>query len=120
MSPPSLLALNDLAESDCALHGLRIKGEEETTEHMRLDFALKATLKVKGLGYGGCNCVKVRHKRYGHYAVAVYSRRGTGDWSDEASVPVSLWKRDGEPFRARSAVDRGFSQTAQAEKPAPP
>jgi hypothetical protein len=55
---------------------LGIVGEADTTVYTRPDF----TLKVEGLGSGGCNCVKVRHKRYGHYAVAVYSRRGTGDW----------------------------------------
>lgn len=55
---------------------LGVVGEEDTTVYTRPDF----TLKVEGLGSGGCNCVKVRHKRYGHYAVAVYSRRGTGDW----------------------------------------
>jgi hypothetical protein len=28
----------------------------------------------------GCQCVKVRYKKFGHYAVAIYSKRGTGDW----------------------------------------
>lgn len=53
---------------------LRIVGEEDATEHTRPEFTLKTE---QG---DGCHCVKVRFKKYGHYAVAVYSRRGAGDW----------------------------------------
>jgi hypothetical protein len=55
---------------------LGIVGEEAATEYTRPSF----TLKLEGVGPAGCNCVKLRHKKYGHYAVAIYSKRGTGDW----------------------------------------
>ncbi|MCB1277020.1 MAG: hypothetical protein KDL09_10615, partial [Prosthecobacter sp.] len=46
---------------------LRIVGEEDATEHTRPEFTLKTE---QG---DGCHCVKIRFKKYGHYAVAVYS-----------------------------------------------
>ncbi len=55
---------------------LGIVGAEATTDALHPTF----TLKAEGAGSGGCNCVKIRHVRYGHYAVAVYSKRGTGDF----------------------------------------
>lgn len=53
---------------------LGILGEEDTAEHLFPEFTLKAE---QG---SGCQCVKVRFKKFGHYAVAIYSRRGGGDW----------------------------------------
>jgi hypothetical protein len=53
---------------------LGIVGEEDTVEHNRPEFTLKTEAG------DGCHCVKVRHKKFGHYAVAVYSKRGTGGW----------------------------------------
>jgi hypothetical protein len=55
---------------------LGIVGEEDTIERTRPEFSIK----VEGLGAGGCNCVKLRPKKFGHYAVAIYSKRGTGGW----------------------------------------
>lgn len=51
-----------------------IIGEEDTTEHSMPEFTLKTE---QGMG---CHCVKVRYKKFGHYAVAVYSKRGAGGW----------------------------------------
>ena len=62
--------------SDAIGDDLDIIGVEDSTEATRPSF----TAKAEGSGAGGCNCVKIRHKRYGHYAVAVYSKRGTGDF----------------------------------------
>jgi hypothetical protein len=53
---------------------LGIVGAEDSTEHTRPDFSLVAEMGM------GCQCVKVRYKKFGHYAVAIYSKRGTGDW----------------------------------------
>lgn len=53
---------------------LGIIGEEDTTEHTRPEFTLKTEAG------DGCNCVKVRFKKFGHYAVAVHSKRGGGGW----------------------------------------
>ena len=53
---------------------LGIVGEEDSTEHPAPEFTLKTE---QGMG---CHCVKVRYKKFGHYAVAVYSRRGNGGW----------------------------------------
>jgi hypothetical protein len=55
---------------------LGIIGSEATSTATHPTF----TLKTEGIGAGGCHCVKIRIKRYGHYAVALYSRRGTGTW----------------------------------------
>jgi hypothetical protein len=53
---------------------LGIIGEEDTAEHTRPEFTLKTEAG------DGCHCVKVRHKKFGHTAVAVYSKRGGGGW----------------------------------------
>lgn len=53
---------------------LGLVGEEDTVEHLRPEFTLKTEAG------DGCHCVKVRFKKFGHYAVAVYSKRGGGDW----------------------------------------
>ncbi|MFN0075462.1 MAG: hypothetical protein ACKVY0_03195 [Prosthecobacter sp.] len=53
---------------------LGIIGEEDTAEHTRPEFTLKAEAG------DGCNCVRVRHKKFGHYAVAVYGKRGSGSF----------------------------------------
>ncbi len=53
---------------------LGIVGEEDSAEHNRPEFTLKTEAG------DGCNCVKVRHKKFGHYAVAVYCKRGGGGW----------------------------------------
>ena len=51
-----------------------IVGEEDSTTHTRPEITLKAE---QG---SGCQCIKIRHKKYGHTAVAIYSKRGGGDW----------------------------------------
>lgn len=51
---------------------LGIIGEEDSAEHNRPEFTLKAEAG------DGCDCVKVRHKKFGHYAVAIYGKRGGG------------------------------------------
>ncbi|WP_395719318.1 hypothetical protein [Prosthecobacter sp.] len=53
---------------------LRVVEEEDAAEHPRPEFALKTEAG------DGCHCVKVRFKKFGHYAVAVYSKRGSGGW----------------------------------------
>jgi len=53
---------------------LGIVGEEDTVEHTRPEFTLKAE------GGDGCDCVRVRHKKFGHYAVAVDGKRGSGSF----------------------------------------
>jgi hypothetical protein len=53
---------------------LGVVGEEDTVEHIRPEFTLKTEAG------DGCHCVKVRFKKFGHYAVAVYSKRGNGGW----------------------------------------
>ena len=51
-----------------------IVGSEDSTEHAVPEFALKTVLG------DDCQCVRVGFKKFGHYAVAIYSRRGGGDW----------------------------------------
>jgi hypothetical protein len=53
---------------------LGIVGAEDSAEHDMPEFALGVEQGV------GCQCVKIRFKKYGHYAVAIYSQRGTGEW----------------------------------------
>lgn len=53
---------------------LGIVGGEDTVEHPAPEFSLKTELG------DGCHCVKIRFKKFGHYAVAVYSKRGSGGW----------------------------------------
>lgn len=53
---------------------LGILGNEATSTATHPTFILK----IDGMGAGGCGCVNIRIKRYGHYAVALYSRRGGG------------------------------------------
>lgn len=54
---------------------LGIVGEEDTVDHAAPEITLKLEQGT------GCQCVKVRFKKYGHYAVAIYSRRNGGDWA---------------------------------------
>ncbi len=53
---------------------LGIIGEESTSEEEIPEFTLKLERGA------GCECVRVDFKKFGHEAVVVYSRRGTGDW----------------------------------------
>jgi hypothetical protein len=53
---------------------LGIVGGEDTVEHPAPEFSLKTETG------DGCHCVKVRFKKFGHYAVVIYSRRGGGGW----------------------------------------
>lgn len=53
---------------------LGIVGSEDSTEHDAPEFTVKTELGM------GCQCVKLRPKKFGHYAVAVYSKRGAGGW----------------------------------------
>ena len=56
-----------------------------------------------GVGAGGCNCVKLRHKKFGHYAVAIYSKRGSGDWE-----LLAISKDSRLPSRARTPSAPSF------------
>ena len=67
---------------------LGIVGSEATSTATHPTF----TLKTEGIGAGGCHCVKVRIKRFGHYAVALYSRRGTGTWELLGIAAQSLYE----------------------------
>lgn len=53
---------------------LGIVGEEDTTEVLMPEFSLKAEQGT------GCQCIRITFKKHGWYAVAIYSRRGGGDW----------------------------------------
>lgn len=53
---------------------LGIVGEEDATEHPRPEFSLKSQPGDE------CHCVRIRFKKFGHYAVAIYTKRGTGAW----------------------------------------
>ena len=53
---------------------LGIVGQEDAAEHSAPEIFLKAEQGT------GCQCVKVRFKKFGHYAIALYSRRGGGAW----------------------------------------
>lgn len=50
------------------------------------------TFRAEGMGAGGCQCVKVRIKRYRHYAVALHSRRGGGAWELLGIVASALYE----------------------------
>lgn len=53
---------------------LGIVGGEDTTEHTAPEISLK-------LEQGsGCQCVRIRFKKFGYYALAIYSRRNGGPW----------------------------------------
>lgn len=54
---------------------LGIVGEEDSAEHAAPEITLKLEQGT------GCQCVKVRFKKFGHYAVAIYSRRNGGEWA---------------------------------------
>lgn len=51
-----------------------IVGSEDAAEHTAPEISLKTEPGQ------GCQCVKVRFKKFGHYAVAIYSKRGADDW----------------------------------------
>lgn len=53
---------------------LGIVGGEDTAAHTAPEISLK-------LEQGsGCQCVRIRFKKFGHYAIAIYSRRNGGPW----------------------------------------
>lgn len=54
---------------------LGIVGAEDTVEQDRPTFEVK-----NERGGGSCECVKILFRKYGRDGVAVYSRRGGGDW----------------------------------------
>lgn len=60
--------------TDSIGHQLKIIGETDTTEHLWPDFNL---VQERG---DGCQCVKIRFKKYRHPGVVIHSRRGTGGW----------------------------------------
>jgi hypothetical protein len=65
---------------------LGIVGEADTVEHARPEFSLKSE------GGNGCHCVKVRFKKFGHTAVAIYCKRGTGGWDLLAVSEISPYQ----------------------------
>jgi hypothetical protein len=67
---------------------LGIVGEEDTAEHTRPEFSLKTEAG------DGCHCVKVRFKKFGHSAVAVYSKRGNGSWERLGAPELSPFEDD--------------------------
>lgn len=60
--------------TDAIGQDLGIVGSEDTTVHNAPDYNLVTEMGT------GCQCVKVRFKKYGHYAVSIYSKRGGTDW----------------------------------------
>ncbi|MBL9117862.1 MAG: hypothetical protein JNJ83_22830 [Verrucomicrobiaceae bacterium] len=53
---------------------LGIVGPEDTVEITVPEFSMKLEQGT------GCQCVRLSFKKHGWYAVAIYSRRGDGDW----------------------------------------
>lgn len=55
---------------------LRIVGHEDATEHLTPEF----TAQTERAESGACECVRLAFKKFGHQAVLIESRRGTGGW----------------------------------------
>ena len=53
---------------------MRIVGQEDTIEHLSPELTLKVEQGPT------CQCVRIRFKKWEHYAIALYSKRGTNDW----------------------------------------
>lgn len=70
-----------------------IIGPEASTEHL----APVIRLKVEMGSAGACQCVKISFTKYGHAGVAIYSRRGGGDW-ELLGTPITSPYMDSRPL----------------------